>query len=190
MAEETKVEVQSASNPEVAEDKKSNKTFTQSDFDSRLADEQKKITDKYADYDTQKTQLAELLEEKKKRDEAEMSEVEKLTATNEELVKKQADLESLLSKSNSLILRNDVLGGNDYQTLPKIYRDSVTGETVESITENANKILEQYKVDTANFGKSSNDGVPPNINNSDSQKQDMPTTLNEKIRLATANRFK
>ena len=94
-------EKQSADNQKVVEDvdtnvdeKQSNKTFTQSEFDARVADIEKKYKSELSGVADIKQKLEELEKEKKERELAEMSEIEKRDAMIADLTKQNDDFKS------------------------------------------------------------------------------------------------
>ena len=148
MAEEEKVINQE--NPKVAEgseEKKSNKTFTQSEHDEAMAREQKRIADQYKDYADLKKKAEKLEKQQKERELAEKTEVEQLTIKNQELLDAFTKVESEKKRLETLGLKSDLLSRAEFANLPRAYKSMVTGEDADSITASANEILKEYELD-------------------------------------------
>jgi len=161
---------------QVDDEKKTNRTFNQSEFDSRLKEEQKKIKDQYRDYNDIKTQLSELKQKEEERKLAEMSEIEQwktkydsITTENEELKK---SLESEVIKG----LRNEILSNNEYSILTRPYKKMVVGNTESEVRESAQQILEEFKKDIEKIKGKSVDFTPPTDLKQEIEKKPEPKT--------------
>ena len=131
----------------VDESKQTNRTFSQSEHDVDIARVQRESDDKYADYDAMKKQNEELLAAKKERELNDMSEIEKANAINEDLA---AQLLVEKTKNESLAvdqLKADILSKPEFQALPRAYRSMVIGTDEATITLDAERVVEEYKVD-------------------------------------------
>jgi len=160
------------------DDKKSTKTFTQSEFDSKTSEFERSVKEKYSDYDELKKKNEDLEKEKKDRELAEMSEVEKAKKISEDLEAKNKELEI---KNHDLLikeLRNEVLSTEEYSVLPSIYKEKVEGDTVELIKESAKKIMERYTNDMKDKGKDV--AIPKNLEKKD-KTDGRPLTAVQKI---------
>jgi hypothetical protein len=132
----------------VVEDKQTNRTFSQSEHDAEVARVKRETSAKYSDYDEMKAQYDQLLADKKERELNDMSEVEKAKAIAEDLA---AKLEAEKSRNESLALdqlKTDILSKPEFQALPRAYRNMVGGTDEASITADAERVVEEYKVDT------------------------------------------
>lgn len=98
------------------------KMLTEDEVNEIVRNRVNKIKEKYADYDQLKAQLAELLEEKKKREEAELTEIERLKkylSEKENLVSSlQKEIESLNEKTRK-------------QTIEMIFREKAREAGIE-----------------------------------------------------------
>lgn len=140
------------------EEKQSTKTFTQSDFDKHIAREKARIEEKYGDYETNKARLDELEKSIKDKAMAEMSELEKATATITDLNTKIEVLANSNLSLNKDIVRSKVLSSQDFNILPDVYKNAIiSSDNEEEVLDSAKAILEQYNKD---FGGVSRDSVP------------------------------
>lgn len=134
------------------EEKQTNRTFTQSEADKMIADAVKKATDKFSDYDGVKKKLTELESEKKKADEASMSEIEKVKKQNSELTERIGVLEGENLRYKKTALRADVLSDPRFVNLPGAYRKLIDGDDKDKITESADKVLAEWQEDLKKAG--------------------------------------
>lgn len=167
-------------------EKKSNKTFTQSEFDSRVAQIENDYRNKYKDYDELKTSYETLTKNEQERKEAEMSEVEKLTVRLTE----QTKLVDSLTKENYQFkldsVANKVLEDSRYKELPRAYKNMVKrSENEEDVTKSADEILEEFKRD---FGKPSDFGAKKIPVNTVLPANAAPKGIVESIKAEIANR--
>lgn len=173
-------EVNNPVNPDVApsstDDKLSNKTFSQSEFDQMVARKEKEILARFKDYDEVKKTAEQLATEKKERELAEKTEVEKLQLKEKELTERLSIIESEKKKLEVLNVKNDVLSKSEYSVLPRAYKSMVEGDTAESILASADNILKEYEQDV----KKVNPGVsyrPPVGGQAPSQVNKSPAEL-------------
>jgi predicted N-acyltransferase len=170
MAEEVKQEekVEEQENVESQNNgKETNKLFTQSDFDSRIALESKKLNDKYKDYEDVKNQLETLVNEKKEKELAEKSEIEKRDIQITELTQKMERLSGDYDKAVKQNIRNNVLNQSKYAKLPRAYKNMVVlSEKEDDIIQSADEVLKEFETDLGknkeSFGtpiKTANDAV-------------------------------
>jgi len=162
--------------------KHSTKMFTQSEFDQHIARERKKIEEKYKDYDTLKTQLEELMKEKKERELAKKSEVEKRDIQIQELTQKLTKIETEYLTEKKKNLRNEILSDPKFSVLPKAYKNLVKiSDNLEEIKESAEEALKEYEKD---FGKKRESFGSPllkqNANNNDGPKN-MAEMIKQKL---------
>lgn len=173
--EEVNAEV-STDNQAGVEGKDTNRTFTQSEHDARIAEALKKTESKYSDYAETKQRLEELQKIEDERKQAEMTEVEKLTAQLNEANQASEGLQTQLKQQEILNLKNEVLSAEDYIKLPSIYRQSVAGETLEELNDSAKQITEQWKKD---FGITGDSTPTPPLGNRGSDKTAIPKNSKE-----------
>ncbi len=130
---------------------------TQSDFDKAIAREQKRIAEKYADYDNVKQRLQTLEDEAKAKMQAEMTEVEKKNAALKELEDKLNNINLENKKLKLSQIKIDVLNEAKYAVLPRAYKALVeANEDVEAVKKNADEILAEFEKDTGHkkdFGR-------------------------------------
>jgi hypothetical protein len=186
---EEKKDVNSASNQEqVAEEKQSNKTFTQSELDSMMSREKKKLESQYADYNEMKTKLDELVKEKEDKELAEKSEVEKKQVEIEKLTQKVNELSSEYETQKRLNLRNDVLSDTKYSKLTRAYKNLVKlSDDKDEIIANADEILEEFEKD---FSKKESYGTPLEKGKSNGGINTHPNNLAEHLKAKIAERMK
>jgi len=189
MSEEKTKESTGIENSEgsTSDEKQSTKTFTQSDFDKAIMREKIRMEEQYGDYKTIKEQNDALLSEKKKQEEAQMSEIQKANAVIEELTSKSSKLETLLSEAQIKNLKSDVLSRIEYNILPRAYKNLVTGDTEDGIKTNADEVLEEYKKDMAKIGKTP-DFQPPDVAKTQPTGAEVKT-FQEKLKEKLGQRF-
>jgi DNA repair exonuclease SbcCD ATPase subunit len=143
------------------EDKQTNRVFDQSDFDKMVSKKEKEIADKYADYETLK-QKAETFEKLKlEQEQAKLSEVEKANQKAKELEDKLIRIETEKKTLEKKTLKLEVLSNPKYSSLPNPFKIVVDGETIEELTESAEKSLKEFEEVLKNAGKQTNMGLPP-----------------------------
>ena len=190
MADEKKVDKeQSADNEKVVEEEKqSNKTYTQSDFDKEVARQLAEHSLKYKDYDLTKKELEELKTWKQEKENAELSEAEKMQKMVEE---QKSQLESLQTQNKELslsVLKGNILSGSEFMGLPKAYKMMVQGESEEEIKVNATKALEEWQSDLSKLGKSV-DTPSPKLNKEGGKAETTFKNPAEAISEGLKNRF-
>lgn len=163
-----------------AEEKESNRTFTQSEHDKAVADAVKKAVSEFADHNDLKTKLETLEKEKKEREMAELSELEKRDIQLKELNEKLAALELANNQLKIDSLRSQVLSEMEYTGMPRAYRMQVEGNDEESIRESAKTVLEEYKADLEKQGKKPSFGVP-DIKGGDIPLKNIPQNGRERV---------
>jgi hypothetical protein len=165
MAEEKKEE--SANNPEVkkeevVEEKETNKTYTQSDFDKEVARQMAEFKVKHGDPEKTKKELENLMKWKKEKEEEALTEQEKIEKRLEEL----KDESTTVKRRNQILelqlKTKDILSESKYSTLPRVYKNMVQGESEDEIRLNADKIMQEYADDLKTAGKTV-EFVPPDI---------------------------
>jgi hypothetical protein len=169
------------------DDKKTNKTYDQSEFDKEVAKREQEIKLKYKDHDELKEKYEELEKWKQEKELAEMSESEKNQKLIEELKNSKTDLESQLNAAKLENLKNSILSTGKWVGMPRAYKKLVHGETQEEIELNAEKIFEEYRTDF--IVKGDNVGIP-DISKDGGGKRTTPLTPVEKIKEALARKAK
>ena len=130
-------------------EKESSKTFTQSEVDQMIARATQRTKQNFGDYDAIKQEHEALLAEKKERDLANKTEVEKLQAMNSELTTELTNVKGQISTYEKERLRMDVLNGNKYLNLPRAYKNLVVlSEDKEAIIASADEVLQEFENDT------------------------------------------
>lgn len=176
-----KKEEQSADNQDevVEEEKKSNKTFTQSEFDSKIGEIEHKYKLQLTEQAETKKKLEQLEKANRDRELSEMSEIEKSKKLIEEIQEKNKALE--IEKSELLVknLRNEVLSEKDFSILPTAYRGQVIGNTTEEIVASAKAQIEQYNKDFKDAKKSA--GIPSNLGAGDQFSGNKIQSVAEKV---------
>ena len=163
-----------------AEEKQTNKMFSQSEHDRAVAQAKAEAIAQFKDYDEMKQRLTTLAEEQKAKEEAEMTATEKLAKELEAVTQQKAQIELENAKMNIQMLKSRILSDSKYITLPKVYKDAVTGQDESEIATNADAILEQYNQDLAQaVPKVKTFGLPSAENPVATNGQ--PLTMGEKI---------
>ena len=134
--------------------KQTNRTFTQSDVDKLMAKESIKIKDQYKDYDTMKGELDAMQKDKKERDLAEMTELDKAKLKTEELEGQLSQLTIKNVEYGKSVKRQRVLNDAKYNILPRVYKENVIlSEDEAEIIKSADEILTEFKADTGDVVK-------------------------------------
>ena len=132
---------------------KGDRTFTQADYDRRVAIEVNREKEKYKDYGDLKKQVEALAAEKKERELSELSEIDKYKKQLEEVSK---SFESVRLENHNYklrLLRDDVLSDPKYNTLPRAYKSLVQpSEELDAIRASADQALEEYLADFGTKG--------------------------------------
>jgi hypothetical protein len=163
-------------------DKKSNKSFTQSEFDSALSNQKKEFEAKLAEFEDLKTKYTEIEEQKKAKELEEMTELEKHQKMVDELKTQTEALQADRDRLNLEVMKNKVLSDTKYSVLPRMYKNGITGDSEEALTVEADKVLEEYKQDMDLRGVAIN--TPnPNIKKHDAISETTPKTPAEKAKL-------
>jgi hypothetical protein len=165
MAEEKKEE--SASNPEekkeeVTEEKETNKTYTQSDFDKEVARQMAEFKVKHGDPEKTKKELANLIKWKKEKEEEALTEQERIQKRLDELKDESTSVKRRNQILELQLKTKDILSESKYSTLPRVYKNMVQGESEEEIRLNAEKIMTEYQDDLKKIGKTV-EFVPPEM---------------------------
>jgi hypothetical protein len=133
---------------EQTEEKQSTKTFTQSEYDMRVARERQKLEDKYSDYDTLKQTTQELLEFKKQAEMEKLTDTEKAQKTITELTTQLEQTAQQNSELNKRIIKNDILSRSEFAKLPRAYKSLVSAsESEEAVIQSAQSVLEEWRND-------------------------------------------
>jgi len=183
MAEEKTVD-NSIDNPGQVDDKQSTKTFTQSDFDQMIAREKKRMETTYAGFDDMKKQNETLINEKKEKELADKTEIEKAQIETKEITAKLDTLTSEYAKAKQVNLRNDILSDAKFNKMPKAYRNLVElSDDTDIVQKSAEDALQEYEKDITGkekptFGapladKTSNGNAPPGTSMGEQIKQRM-----------------
>jgi hypothetical protein len=176
---------------ETEQEKESNNTFTQSDFDKALAREISKIKTQYSDYDDLKSEFAELKKWKDQKEQENMSEQEKLAKLIQDQESEKNQLKGENENLLKRIMKQEVLFDKKYAHLPTVYRQAISGETREEVVESADNILIEYNNDLKSAGKPmDNVSVPPDVSAEQVQQTQLPKDINDKINLKISNRLK
>ena len=166
------------------EDKQSNKTFTQSDYDKMVAKKEKEISDKFKDYETLKSKAETLEKIQSEQEASKLSEIEKATKRANELEAKILQIEAEKNVLAKRTLKLGVLSDQKFIGLPEPYKAIVDGEDAESLKASAEKALEDFnEVLKKNGLKAGTSGMPLDI------KQPTPVKLEDPIVLALKKRF-
>lgn len=124
-------------------------TFTQAENDRLVGQAIVKERQKYADYNDTKQQLEALLSEKKEREMANKTELEKIQAAHSEVLTELTNAKNELSTYQKEKVRNSVLDGSKYRGLPRAYKNLVSlSDNAEEVMAAADKVLEEYQNDT------------------------------------------
>jgi len=161
MAEEAQVnqtEETVSEEPQV-EEKQSNKTFTQSEFDKMLKKETSDLRKQVKELKSVSTELEELRQFKEESENEKMSAVEKAHKIAEEYKARLEDANKQLELASLNNIKNEVLADPKYSTLPKIYKSAVKGDDENSIIESAEAIYEQWQNDMPQQAKKKNVGA-------------------------------
>lgn len=153
-------------------------TFTQSQFDTRVAEIEKQMNEKHGDTDAIKKELADLRKADTERKQADMSELEKANNRNKELEDQNKALENDNLNNKIELIKIDVLSGKEFKDLTGAYRSTVTGETREDIQASAKATLEIFTKDMKSIGKDIS--IPSNLAKDDSV-NDLDKTLRDQI---------
>jgi hypothetical protein len=131
------------------EGKPQGRVFSQAENDRLVGQAIVREREKYADYNDVKTQLDSLLAEKKEKEMANKSEVEKLQALLSETTTELTNVRGELTTYQKKTLRSDVLNGNKYIGLPRAYKNLVKlSDNMEEIQASADEVLAEYEKDT------------------------------------------
>lgn len=129
-------------------EKKTNRMFTQSDFDAALAREAKRYEEKYKGYDDLKASVEKLAKEKAEREMADKSEIEKAQLRLAEQAKK---IEMLAAENHNFMVerkRDTILSDAKFSALPRAYRNMVkASENDDEVRESADSILKEFEAD-------------------------------------------
>jgi len=152
-------------------DKATNRVFTQSEYDRAVAQQMKRANDLEAQMKATNEKLAEFEKQRKEKELAEMSELEKANTLNKEL---QAQIEGLNGKIQDfqkMELKNNVLLDPKYTVLPAVYKKAIAGDTEEDLKASADAIVEQYNNDIAKLGVDKPNIGVPNLKTDDPAKK-------------------
>jgi hypothetical protein len=133
MSEETKNPDTNDDSGVSTEEKQSNKTFSQSEFDSRLATELNKFKTQYSDYDELKENFLEMKKWKEQKEQESMTEQEKMTNLVQNTAKENESLKSERDGLLTEIMKKDILLDKKYADLPIVYKQAVIGNSRDSI---------------------------------------------------------
>jgi predicted RNase H-like HicB family nuclease len=176
------VNEESSVNTEQVEDKQTNRTFSQSDFDRAKADIEKKFKTRYEDYDQIKDGFLELKKWKEQKEQEAMTEQEKIaniiknTTSENENLKQEKD--NLLKQ----IMKKDVLLDKKYSGLPTVYKMAVQGDSPEEVTESADNMLNAYYEDMKAAGKPiENVSIPNDLKAQATQQNVSPKDFKQQV---------
>lgn len=157
------------------EQKDSNRTFTQSDFDKMVAKKEKEIVERYKDYETLKQKADALEKVQMEQEQAKLSEVEKANKRAQDLETRLAQIEqekNLLAKTT---LKLSVLSDPKYGVLPEPYKKVIDGEDEAGMKDSAEKALDDFTATLKKLGyKPTASGLPPETMNTIPAKPEDP----------------
>jgi len=130
------------------QEKRTNRTFDQSEFDRELAQRTSEYRKQLKSFDLLKDELESLREEKNQRAQAEMTEVERLQNQLKEIENLKQKQELEIQTYQKKMLKHTVLLDPKYSTLPLAYKKMIEpGETEDEVKENAEEALRQFQLD-------------------------------------------
>lgn len=164
-----------------SDEKGSTKTFTQSDFDSLIAREKRKLESKYEGFDDLKTEIDKLRQEKEERENRELSEIDKLKKDISKLKDDKKTYESQIKGYALKDKKQKILSDPKYKDLPLVYRNAIAVDEDETkIQDSADEILEQFRNDVDSIkGNNKSFGLPLKHEPSDNDKK--PTSMAQLI---------
>lgn len=131
-----------------SEEKQTNRTFTQSEFDSMLAKQTAEMTEKIKGFSVLEKKYSELESKLQEKEESEMSELQKLQSKVEKLTETKTNLEKTLKEKDRGIITSSVLADPKYASLPTVYKRAIPlSDSKEEVIAEAERALEQYQKD-------------------------------------------
>jgi hypothetical protein len=168
------------------ENKQTNRTFTQSEYDKAIADHEKAVTEKFKDYETLKQKADAFEKEKADAEALKLSEVEKATKRAEDAEAKANTLEKEKTDLFKQTLKLTVLSDPKYHILPDPYKKLIDGDTIEAIKESAEKVGTEFAEYLKTLGvQTGNAGLPPNLH----KNNNIPDVPKNAVQLALEKRF-
>lgn len=168
------------------ENKQTNRTFSQSDYDKALADKEKAVKEQFKDYETLKQKADAYEKEKADAEALKLSELEKANKKAEEAEARALSLEKEKSDLVKQTLKLTVLSDPKYSMLPEPYKKLIDGDDIETIKKNADKVGAEFAEYLKTLGvQTGNSGLPPNLQN----KNNVPDVPKNAVVLALEKRF-
>jgi hypothetical protein len=171
--------------PEAREGKQSTRTFSQSEVDQMVAKAANGVKSQYADYDEIKTNYEAILQSNKEKELADKSELEKAQAINSDLIAENTNVKTELTKLKRQQLRNEVLNGAEFQSMPRAYKNMVSlSDDLEEVQKSAQDVLDEFRKDTG-IETAKTFGVPlqkDTVISEPAQKVDNPNDLANSLR--------
>jgi hypothetical protein len=166
-------------------EKESNRVFTQSEFDQRVGQIEKKFEDKLAKYNEILNENKELKQAKDASDEKEMSENEKLNKKLTDALKKNEEQNKEIEGFKLNSIKADILSDPRFKDMPPTYRKVVTGKDEAEIRASADKTLVAFQTEFKGVKPPDDLDPPPGGGNKLPGTETKPLTglqkLNEKL---------
>jgi hypothetical protein len=154
------------------DDKKTNKTFTQSEHDKAVKEQVEKITadfnEKLKGFETIASELDQYKAKEKEIEMAKLSDKEKATVKQSELEKK---IEALANQNKMVLEQNEMLSqvvirdnivnsDPSLAQLPRVYKEQIRGKNEDEIRAKADAIINEFNNDRKNLKPKADIGVP------------------------------
>ena len=136
------------------DEKQTNRTFSQSEYDKALAIAVQKETDKFKDFDALKQNYELMKSERQKEEEAKLSEIERANKQVAELTEKLSLISVEKEQLSKTALKAEVLSDPKFVVLPNAYRKLIDGKDSESFKTSAESVLTEYLEDMKKNGLS------------------------------------
>ena len=143
------------------EEKKTNRVYSQSEADQLVAKVLSKEREKYADYDTIKSEYQKTQDALREKELADKSELEKAQFTINELTTKLEGATGKLTEYQREKVRDGVLQDPKYSKMPAMYKRNVKfSDNLDEVRQSADEIYEHFKADFQDQA-SKTFGLPP-----------------------------
>jgi len=184
------MEEQQQQNEQNSTEEKQPRMFTQAEKDRELAMLINKEREKYSDYDTIKSDYEKLMNERKEKEMAEKTEVERLQAQLDEVNSQLVNANGQISDFNKQRVKMTVLDDEKYRKLPRAYKNMVdSSDDMETVQQSAEKALEEFNKDMG--GKiGATFGIPKTINTEIATETNKPTVIKDASDIAATLRNK
>jgi hypothetical protein len=165
MAEDVKDKSDDIQKKDDKKEKQTNKTFTQSEFDSAISKVKEDGNEKIKELETKLNETTELLSgfqtKQKELERAKMTELEREKAEKSEI---SSQVEQLIQENQifkqQLLIKDIVDNDPNFDKMPRIYKQNIKGDTVEAITESASTMLDEWKKDIKGVNSQRDVGAP------------------------------